>query len=220
MAAKALRADFFVAPQHFANALDTPSPAAIALAQSLTFPSATTVEVCEDNWEPEDDAEQPDAIVIDSMPHNAFPTASRLSIYSSKVRASGRRLLTKMPAVKRIDFRESTEEQAVGVLQAVGGERELECFEAWWVTGVGEGGLTWGDMAEQLPTIERLDVRVEVPDDLGDGDAAGEFGIACVKRLVEERTHGDTIEGLEGRYDIEWGWKYSRQQLILKRLDT
>jgi len=141
--------------------------------------------------------------------------------------AIGSRLVTKMPVVKSIDLMEPTEEQAVGVLQAVGVDKSLECFEAICVTDVGEGGLAWGDMADQLPAIKRLDLRVEVPEDLGDGDAAGEFGIVCVKsllkirgieelkfavrpadtfkRLVEERTNGDTVEGLEGRFEyIAW----------------
>ncbi|CEM01744.1 unnamed protein product [Vitrella brassicaformis CCMP3155] len=86
-----------------------------------------------------------------------------------------------------------------------------------------------------------MDVSVDVPEDLGDGDAAGEFGIACVKsllkirgikelwfqptpneafkRLVNERTNGDAIEGLEGRYAISWGG-YQKNMLILKPLDT
>ncbi|CEL96706.1 unnamed protein product [Vitrella brassicaformis CCMP3155] len=154
--------------------------------------------------------------------------------------AIGSRLVTKMPVVKSIDLMEPTEEQAVGVLQAVGVDKSLECFEAICVTDVGEGGLAWGDMADQLPAIKRLDLRVEVPEDLGDGDAAGEFGIACVKsllkirgieeihfglsgpggdsflRLVQERTQGNTIAGLEGRYDID----LRLQRLTLKRLDT
>ncbi|CEM39409.1 unnamed protein product [Vitrella brassicaformis CCMP3155] len=243
LAAGAACVAFDVDPQHFATPLDTPSPAAIVLAQCLTFPNVKDVAVVDqDDWEPDDDGEldvyagdeldddagQPDPLVLDSIPDNAFPDASGLRCHSRKGLAIGRRLLTKMPAVKRITLGRSTEEQAVGMLQAVGGERDLECFEATSVTGVGEGGLTWGDMADQLPTIKRLDLRVEVPEDLGDGDAAGEFGIACVKsllkirgieelkfavrpadtfkRLVEERTNGDTIEGLEGRFDIEWGW--------------
>mmetsp|Transcript_30820 Transcript_30820/g.89641 ORF Transcript_30820/g.89641 Transcript_30820/m.89641 type:complete len:112 (-) Transcript_30820:430-765(-) len=92
---------------------------------------------------------------------------------------------------------------------------------------VSEEGLRWGDRAEELPTIERLHMCVDVPHDLGDGEAAGEFGISCVpsllkirglkelkfwllpsaafKRLVEERTHGDKIEGLPGRFGtIKW----------------
>ncbi|CEM39408.1 unnamed protein product [Vitrella brassicaformis CCMP3155] len=243
MAAKALDG-FAIRPHHLTTALDTPSPAAIAVARSLTFPSATTVTVSDqDDWDPADDADQPDPIVLDSMPHNAFPAVWRLRCYSGKGLASGRRLVTKMPAVKRITLWKPKEGHAVGMLQAVGGERELERFEAGYVTDVGEGGLTWGDMADQLRTIKRLDVRVEVPEDLGDGDAAGEFGIACVKsllkirgieelkfallrpggqsfkRLVEERTHGDTIEGLEGRYSI--GWRgYRGDFLTLKPLDT
>jgi len=77
-----------------------------------------------------------------------------------------------------------------------------------------------------------------VPEDLGDGDAAGEFGIACVKsllkirdikltfrplssaafkRLVEERTNGDSIEGLPGRFHISWG---RLNALSLKPLDV
>ncbi|CEM39416.1 unnamed protein product [Vitrella brassicaformis CCMP3155] len=217
-------------------------PAAMALARSLTFPSATTVTVSDqDDWDPDDDDEQPDPIVLDSMPHNAFPAVWRLRCYSGKGLASGRRLVTKMPVVKRIALWKSKEGHAVGMLQAVGGERELECFEAWPVTGVGEGGLTWGDIVDQLPTVTVLDLRVEVPEDLGDGDAAGEFGIVCVKsllkirgvkelkfqpvphdafkRLVEERTHRDTIEGLEGRYDISWRG-YLGRFLTLKRLNT
>ncbi|CEM01767.1 unnamed protein product [Vitrella brassicaformis CCMP3155] len=225
LAANATTASFFFGPEHFATPgpLDTPSPAAIALAQSLTFPEAKEVVVGINVEELDVDADQPDPLVIDSMPHSAFPAASRLSIQTSEVHAGGRRLLTKMSVVKSIDLDEPTEADAAGVLEAVGGERELECFNAKWVTGVGEGGLTWGDHADQLPTITRLEASVEVPEDLGDGDAAGEFGIACVRsllkirgvkklrfalcrgggqsfrRLVGERTHRDTIGGLEGR---------------------
>ncbi|CEM30133.1 unnamed protein product [Vitrella brassicaformis CCMP3155] len=149
-----------------------------------TVEGATTVEVVDqDDWEPDpDDAEQPDPLVFEHLPPNAFSAATLLWIHTINGLAIARRLVTKMPAVKRIDLSQPypTEEDAVGVLQAVGGERELERFEAKWVKGVGEGGLTWGDIADQLPTISKVDVTVEVPDDLGDGDAAGEFGIACV----------------------------------------
>ena len=77
-----------------------------------------------------------------------------------------------------------------------------------------------------------------VPNDLVDGDAAGEFGIACVKsllkirgikelkfrhdlydvfkRLVDERTNGDSIEGVPGRFQIQWAGR----QLSLKPLDA
>ncbi|CEM39410.1 unnamed protein product [Vitrella brassicaformis CCMP3155] len=240
--AAALEAALFtIRPHHLTTPLDTPSPAAIALAQCLTFPNVKDVGMeTSHNWEPDDDADQPDPLVLDSIPDNAFPAASRLRCHSRKGLAIGRRLLTKMPAAKRIDLRNPTEEQAVGMLQAVGGGKSLGYFNADWVTDVGEGGLTWGDMADQLPTITRLFITIEVPEDVGDGDAAGEFGIACVKsllkirgikellfelrrgggqhfrRLVEERTHGDTIEGLEGRYDIGWGG----YMLILQQLDT
>ncbi|CEM13088.1 unnamed protein product [Vitrella brassicaformis CCMP3155] len=248
MTATAHIVSFTIRPHHLTTPLDTPIPAAVALAQCLTFSKATVVNVVDqdddleyDDWEPDADADQPDPVVIDSMSHNAFPAASRLRCSSRKGLAIGRRLVTKMPAVKNIDLLGRTEEQAVEVLQALGRERELECFNAECVTDVGEGGLTWGDMADQLPTIKRLVVGVEVPEDLGDGDAAGEFGIACVrsllkircievlkfqpvpshafKRLVEERTQGDTIEGLEGWYDISFGG-YLGDSLTLKRLGT
>ncbi|CEM01765.1 unnamed protein product [Vitrella brassicaformis CCMP3155] len=147
------------------------------------FPNAA------DGAEPQD----PDPLVIDLMPLDAFPNAYRFEVNHEKGSVIGSKLVTRMPAC---------------------------------VTGVCEGGLAWGDRAEQLPTITRLDVSVLVPRDLGDGDAAGEFGIACVKsllkirgikvlklcvqsgafkRLVEERTNGDTVEGLEGRFEyIAW----------------
>ncbi|CEM01756.1 unnamed protein product [Vitrella brassicaformis CCMP3155] len=166
LAAKAHTVSPAILPNHTTNPLDTPSPAAIALAQSLTFLKAERVEVMRSQV-----GLDADPLVIDSMPNNAFPAASSLSIHDSNGHVIARKLLTKMPAVKRIELWHSTEEQAVGVLQAVGGERELECFEATSVTDVGEGGLTWGDMADQLPTITVLDSSVEVPRDLGDGDA-------------------------------------------------
>ena len=208
--------------------------------------------------------------MLDSMPHNAFPAASSLCIHGSEGHMIGRRLVTKMPVVKRIELTDpdwwSKEKEAVGLLEAVGGERGLECFKAnCGVTDVGEGGLAWGDIADQLPTIKRLDVCVmgELPtiasisspsclllcaapedlrDDGDDGDAAGEFGIACVRSLVkirgikelkfqptpsdafnwlvEERTHGDTIEGLEGRYDISWTDDDGDYALTLKPVDA
>ncbi|CEM39418.1 unnamed protein product [Vitrella brassicaformis CCMP3155] len=242
LAVEASGARFLIRPHHLTTPLDTPSPAAIALAQSLTFPNVKDVGVVDmwDDWEPDDDgeldvyagdeldddADQPDPLVLDSIPDNAFPAISSLSVHSKGL-AIGRRLVTKMPAVKRIElWMHPTEEQAVGMLQAVGGDRSLEYFEARKVTGVGEGGLTLGDMADQLPTIERLDVSVKVPHDLGVGDAAGEFGIVCVKsllkirgikelkfqlipneafrRLVDERTDGDAIEKPEGWFLTEW----------------
>ncbi|CEM01742.1 unnamed protein product [Vitrella brassicaformis CCMP3155] len=243
LAAASERALFTILPDHLTTPLDTPSPAAIALAECLTFPKATAVTV-RGHGGFAANAEEVDPLVFDSMPDSAFPAASSLYVHSGKGLAIGRRLVSKMPVVKRIDLRVPTEEDAVGVLQAVGAGKSLECFNPGWVD-VSEGGLTWVDMADHLPTIKRLDVRVEVPHDLGVGDAAGEFGIACVKsllkirgikelkfalwphhggqsfkRLVDERTNGDTVEGLEGRFDIEWGWPYSRQQLILKPLDT
>ncbi|CEM39365.1 unnamed protein product [Vitrella brassicaformis CCMP3155] len=257
-AAKALSASFGIRPHHLTTPLDTPSRAAIALARSLTFPEATSVRVV-DHLEFAEEEVQPDPIVLDSIPDNAFPAASSLEVFPPGL-AIARRLVTKMPAVKRIDlwWTHPTEAEAVGVLQAVGGDRHLEHFEARRVKGVGEGGLTWGDIADQLPTIAKVNISIEVPEELGDGDAAGEFGIACVKsllkirgikqltfrqkpfdafaRLIEDRTHGDTIEGLEGRYDIGWGrdddftttvvqslWNAltgKRDILVLKPLDT
>ncbi|CEL91722.1 unnamed protein product [Vitrella brassicaformis CCMP3155] len=200
--------------------LDTPSPAGRSLAQCLTFSRAESVVVKDmEGCEPNPDADQPDPVVFDSMPPNAFPAASLLFVDSSKGLEIGRRLVTKMPVLKRIKLWGPTE-QAVAVLQALGGERELESFHAGYEKGVGEG----------------------VPEDLRDGDAAGEFGIACVKsllkirgikkltfepvpsdafqRLVEERTHGDTIEGIEGRFDISWTGEYDDDELTLQRLDA
>ncbi|CEL91699.1 unnamed protein product [Vitrella brassicaformis CCMP3155] len=188
--------------------LDTASPAARSLAHCLTFPKAERVMI---NGDLEPDADESDPVVLDSMPPNAFPAASLLCSYSNKGLAISRRLVTKMPVVKSIFLHRPTE-QAVAVLQALGGERELKSFHADFVKA---GHL-----------------RTELPEDLGDGDAAGEFGIACVRsllkirgikkltfyplasasfaRLVEERTHGDTIEGIEGRYVIGWGEDYMR----------
>ncbi|CEL91704.1 unnamed protein product [Vitrella brassicaformis CCMP3155] len=213
LAAASERACFTIRPHHLTTPLDTPSPAARSLAHCLTFPKAERV-IIEDGDHLEPDAEQPDPVVLDSMPPNAFPAASLLCTYSSKGLAISRRLVTKMPVVKSIFLRKPTE-QAVTVLQALGGERELKSFHADFV---------------------------KVPEDLGDGDAAGEFGIACVKsllkirgikkltfkplpsdafkRLVEERTHGDAIEGIEGRYDISWTGGYLENTLTLKRLDA
>ncbi|CEM39360.1 unnamed protein product [Vitrella brassicaformis CCMP3155] len=251
IAATSESAHFLIYPEDLTNPgyLDTPSPADNALAGCLTFPKAKDVVVSHNN-DVEDAEEievQPDPVVLERLPHNAFPAASRLHIKSRNGHAIARRLVTKMPAVKRIDLSRThpTEEDAVRVLQAVGGERDLEKFEAGFVKGVGEGGLTWGDIADQLPTIAEVDISVEVPEELGDGDAAGEFGIACVKsllkirgikqltfrfapgqaggdsfkRLVEGRTHGTTIERLEGRYDISWGG-LGEEAVTLKPLDT
>ncbi|CEL93119.1 unnamed protein product [Vitrella brassicaformis CCMP3155] len=171
------------------------------------------------DWGPDADAEEPDPVVLDSMPENAFPAASSLFLYTCKGHVIARRLLTKMPVVRRIQLfcrHNSTEEQTVGVLQTVGGEGQLEYFDVRTLTGVGEGGLGWGDIADKLPTISALLIIVQVPEALRGSDAAGEFGIACVKsllkirginrlhfgldqaggyslkRLVEERTNGDT----------------------------
>ena len=164
LAVEAHTVSFDIRPHHLPTPLDTPSPAAIVLAQSLMFPSATTVEVKDRHpsvWEPDGDAEPPDPLVLDSIPDNAFPAASGLRCHSRKGLAIGRRMVSKMPAVNRIELRDPTEADAVGVLQAVGGERELECFEAKCVTDVGEAGLTWGDMTDQLPIIKRLTIVVE-----------------------------------------------------------
>ncbi|CEM34804.1 unnamed protein product [Vitrella brassicaformis CCMP3155] len=242
LAAKSLRASFSLRPRHLTTPLDTPSTAAIALAECLTFPEVRDVVITKSHdWGPDADAEQPDPVMIDSMANNAFPAASSLSVHTCKGHVIARRLLSKMPAVRRIELTHPTEEQAVNVLQTVGGERELEYFHATWVKGVGVGGVTWGDMTDQLPAIERLFTTIEAPEDLGDGDAAGEFGITCVKtllkfrglkgldfrsepsdafkRLVDERTNGNAIDGLEGRYDISWRGN-QRDFLTLKRLDT
>ncbi|CEM38506.1 unnamed protein product [Vitrella brassicaformis CCMP3155] len=248
LAAASQVAYFTIRPRHLTAPLHAPSTAASVLAQCLTFPNAKGVTVtAPHDLEPAADAEL-DPVVLESMPHNAFPAASRLRSHSSKGCAISRRLLAKMPVVKSIDLWGTcpTHADAVGVVQAVGGERDLDYFDAGRVTGVGEGGLSWGDIADQLPTIKRLVIAVKVPQDLGDGDggAAGEFSIACIKsllkirglkrlqfalwpagehsfkRLVEERTHGDTIEGLDGRFDVEWGRGEQWDRLTLKPLDT
>ncbi|CEM01731.1 unnamed protein product [Vitrella brassicaformis CCMP3155] len=246
MAAASLSAFFTVRPHHLTNPgpLDTPSPAAIALAHSLTFTKVLDVVITEDDDVVYAEEEvQPDPVVLNHLPHNAFPAARRLIVNSREAKVMGRKMVHKMPAVKEIDLSvtDPTEEQAVGMLQALGRGRHLERFDSGCVMGLGEGGVTWGDMADKLPTISVLEMFVEVPEDLGDGDAAGEFGIACVrsllkirgikelrfqpipneafKRLVEERTNGDAIEGLEKRHDISWGG-YQENMLILKPLDT
>ncbi|CEL91705.1 unnamed protein product [Vitrella brassicaformis CCMP3155] len=197
----------------------------------MTFLKADQVEVFEQEgflgaqWEPDADAEPPNPTVIDKLPASAFPTASRLYIYSSKAYAIGKKLASKMPAVRDIELHETIEADTVGVLEAVGGGGGPVRCEVRHMRGVSEEGLRWGDKAGELPSIERLHVCVEVPEDLGDGDAAGEFGVSCVssllkirgieelkfrleppaafdsfERLVEERTHGHTIEGLPGRF--------------------
>uniref|UniRef100_A0A7S1JQ32 Uncharacterized protein n=1 Tax=Vitrella brassicaformis TaxID=1169539 RepID=A0A7S1JQ32_9ALVE len=121
------------------------------------------------------------------------------------------------------------EADAVRVLEAVGADRHLDLFrvdDSCFVTGVGEGGVTWGERTDELPSMEKLELSVEVPEHLADSDAAGEFGITCVRsllkirglkelaleprpwsafaRLVQERRHGDSIEGVPGRFVIGW----------------
>ncbi|CEM08762.1 unnamed protein product [Vitrella brassicaformis CCMP3155] len=245
LAAHTRWASFTIHPHHLTTPLDTPSSAVIDLAERLTFPNAQYVSVVN---HPRHIAphEQPDPVVLDRMPDDAFPAASLLTVDSNKGHAAGRRLVAKMPAVGTIKLTNPTEEQAVGVLQAVGGERGLGWLLATSVKGVGEGGLTCGDIADQLPTIKRLDLTVEVPEALRDEDAVGEFGIACVKSLLKirgveeltfelrfaplcrpgrhyfkrvvEQTHRNTIGGIDGReYDISWG---RDEKLILKQRDT
>ncbi|CEL91721.1 unnamed protein product [Vitrella brassicaformis CCMP3155] len=236
LAADTPTACFVIAPHHFTTPLDTPSPSAVALARCMTFLKADQVEVFEQGrflgaqWEPDADAEPPNPTVIDQLPASAFPTASRLYIYSTKGYAIGKKLASKMPAVRDIELYETMEADAVGVLEAVGGGGSPMRCEIRHMTAVSEEGLRWGDKADELPSIEQQHVCVEVPEDLGHGDAAGEFGVSCVssllkirgieelklrleppaafqsfKRLVRERRHGDTIEGLPGRFD-SIGW--------------
>ncbi|CEM11842.1 unnamed protein product [Vitrella brassicaformis CCMP3155] len=241
MAADVSKVSFLIQPQHVTAPLDTPTPAAKALAQAMRFPKATSVKVIDfpDMEELEADTPPPDPLVIDELPDAAFPTASRLTIGRSLGSVIERKLVTKMPVLAKIEIGGSwelvetsegvPEADAVRVLEAVGADRHLDLFrvdDSCFVTGVGEGGVTWGERTDELPSMEKLELSVEVPEHLADSDAAGEFGITCVRsllkirglkelaleprpwsafaRLVQERRHGDSIEGVPGRFVIGW----------------
>ncbi|CEM01743.1 unnamed protein product [Vitrella brassicaformis CCMP3155] len=117
MAAASLGAFFTIRPHHLTTPLDTPSPAAIALAESLTFTKVLDVVITEDDHVvyPEEEV-QPDPVVLDHLPHNAFPAARRLIVNSREGKVMGRKIVHKMPAVTEIELRaDPTSEQAVGM---------------------------------------------------------------------------------------------------------
>mmetsp|Transcript_10269 Transcript_10269/g.29661 ORF Transcript_10269/g.29661 Transcript_10269/m.29661 type:complete len:109 (+) Transcript_10269:1374-1700(+) len=77
------------------------------------FPNAA------DGAEPQD----PDPLVIDLMPLDAFPNAYRFEVNHEKGSVIGSKLVTRMPAVREMALGKMNKGSAVRLLEALGGTR-------------------------------------------------------------------------------------------------
>jgi len=89
----------------------------------MTFLKAEQVQVFKHDggdWHPDAQAEPPNPAVVDQLPDGAFPAASQLYICWREGHVVGKKLASRMPALREIEVREAMEADAVGVLEAVG----------------------------------------------------------------------------------------------------
>ncbi|CEM15700.1 unnamed protein product [Vitrella brassicaformis CCMP3155] len=150
---------------------DKPSQSAIEMAKTLSFDKATDVLVMNaDGFDPPANTAAPLPAIVTHL--QQFPKASRLCVESDLGGAAGRLLAAKMPKeVGDVDIGEVSGDEKVGVLEALGREREV----GWMNMGEFEGGVDQlVGAANRLPTIKALDLLFDVtlPDDV---EEAGSF---------------------------------------------
>ncbi|CEM02090.1 unnamed protein product [Vitrella brassicaformis CCMP3155] len=149
---------------------DSPSQAAVEIAETLTFDKARFVTVANaDGFAPPPGTPAPTPTIIDHL--QPFPAAKALEVRSALGGAAGSLLAEKMPReVNEVVFGSAVgAEDKNGMLEALGSEREVHMVYVG-PAGVGytDGWRGW----ESLPVMHQIDIHFAVSDGMGTRDAA------------------------------------------------
>ncbi|CEM00737.1 unnamed protein product [Vitrella brassicaformis CCMP3155] len=156
------------------------SQSASEMAKTLSFDEATKVLAHNDapGLDPPANTPSPDPAMISHL--QPFPKASELHVWSNLGVAAGQLFASKMPKkVGRVDiYRLSGAEEKVGVLAALGREREVSEVR------MGEVGVDQLVGADRLPTIKALDFKLTLPTGVEDAGSVVRTGLVSVIRHI------------------------------------
>ncbi|CEL95750.1 unnamed protein product [Vitrella brassicaformis CCMP3155] len=177
-ARKARRVVYVISQHDLTHPVDSPSPAAIDIAKTLTFDSVNELSVCNaDGFVPPPNTPSPRPAIIDHL--QPFPTARQLQVLSSVGGATARLLAEKMPKkVESLWFDSAlSADERRNVLEALGTEGEMETVTVarpfrwqgssfhWYAVSLTDGAFD-GWSSNSYPSIYNLEILVKVPDEL------------------------------------------------------
>ncbi|CEL93399.1 unnamed protein product [Vitrella brassicaformis CCMP3155] len=169
---QATRVTYTISQHDVTHPVNSPSQAAVGIAESLTFDKAHCVTVANaDGFGPPPGTPAPTPTIINHL--QPFPRAGALRICSAVGGAAGRLLAMKMPmrvGIVWFDAAVSAEDR-IAVLEALGQEREVDIVEVGTVS-LTQGGAfdSWG--SEDFPSIHTMHMHLEVPHELENAVAA------------------------------------------------
>ncbi|CEL91920.1 unnamed protein product [Vitrella brassicaformis CCMP3155] len=166
--------DYNISQHDLTHPIDSPSQAAVDIAQSLSFDNVWRVLVHNaPGFVPPPGSPSPAPAIINHLQH--FPTARYLCVWSSVGVGAGRWLAQKMPMeVRRVQFDGAVSaEDRSGVLEALGAGRVVDDVQVGRqavTVSLTQGGAFdgWGSDA----SVRNIDMYLSVPQGLAHADAA------------------------------------------------
>ncbi|CEM22719.1 unnamed protein product [Vitrella brassicaformis CCMP3155] len=191
-ARQAARVVYTISQHDITHPLDSPSEAAIDIAQSLTFDKVEWVSVHNaDGFVPPPGSPSPVPTIINHL--QPFPRVGELCVDSRLSVATGRLLAEKMPIqVGWVVFDEAVSAQdRIGVLEGLGAGREVRTVHVGALDAVSlkQGGVFDGWGSSRLPSIGEICMFLEVSDEL-EPLAAAEFIRSGLSTLLTAGVRG------------------------------